>query len=212
MLPNDLPRELAERRVLMDHYEEQRKLLKFKDDVIWKLSQELKKKYDYFQDEFDKETRNEMNEWARLVDRYGSELKKFELVCAFCGQHLSEHNINADCQENTSNKLRGRASASQNSINMGSDIGHVSMYYTDDEPPVEIIGKRRHFFGKPSLKGMANANQGTRSQMEEGIMGMSNDNISQVPKDEALFKNSESLNALKKIFTSPKDLRSQLSN
>jgi len=46
--PNDLPRELAERRVLMDHYEEQRKLLKFKDDVIWKLSQELKKKYDYF--------------------------------------------------------------------------------------------------------------------------------------------------------------------
>jgi len=47
-LPNDLPRELAERRVLMEHYEEQRKLLKFKDDVIHKLSTELKKKYDYF--------------------------------------------------------------------------------------------------------------------------------------------------------------------
>lgn len=78
----------------MDHYEEQRKLLKFKDDVIWKMSQELKKKYDYFQDEFDKETRNEMNEWARLVDRYAEELKKFEIVCAFCGQHLGDHNIN----------------------------------------------------------------------------------------------------------------------
>ena len=38
VLPNDLPRELAERRVLMEHYEEQRKLLKFKDDVIYKLS------------------------------------------------------------------------------------------------------------------------------------------------------------------------------
>ena len=38
VIPNDLPRELAERRVLMDHYEEQRKLLKFKDDVILKLS------------------------------------------------------------------------------------------------------------------------------------------------------------------------------
>jgi len=36
--PNDLPRELAERQVLLEHYEEQRKLLKFKDDVIWKLS------------------------------------------------------------------------------------------------------------------------------------------------------------------------------
>lgn len=50
----------------------------------------MKKKYDYFQDEFDKETRNEMNEWARLVDRYGAELKKFDIVCAFCGQHLSD--------------------------------------------------------------------------------------------------------------------------
>ena len=46
VFPNDLPRELAERRVLMEHYEEQRKLLKFKDDVIWKLSQQLKQKYD----------------------------------------------------------------------------------------------------------------------------------------------------------------------
>ena len=27
VLPNDLPRELAERRVLLEHYEEQRKLL-----------------------------------------------------------------------------------------------------------------------------------------------------------------------------------------
>ena len=71
--------------VLLEHYEEQRKLLKFKDDVIWKLSQELKKKYDYYQDEFDKETRHEMNEWARLVDRYACELKKYELVCSFCG-------------------------------------------------------------------------------------------------------------------------------
>jgi hypothetical protein len=54
--------------------------------------------------------------------------------------------------------LKGRASASQNSINMGSDLGHVSMYYTEDEPPMEIIGKKRHYFAKPSLKGMAVAN------------------------------------------------------
>lgn len=112
VMPNDLPRELAERRALMDHYEEQRKLLKFKDDVIWKLTQELKKKYEYYQDEFDKETRNEMNEWARLVDRYGLELKKFDLVCAFCGQHLSEHVVNSECYENQSTVLKGRASAS----------------------------------------------------------------------------------------------------
>lgn len=41
-----------------------------------------------------------MNEWARLVDRYASELKKYELVCAYCGQHLSDTNINTECYEN----------------------------------------------------------------------------------------------------------------
>jgi len=42
-----------------------------------------------------------MNEWARLVDRYASELKKYELVCAFCGQHLADTNVNSECIENT---------------------------------------------------------------------------------------------------------------
>ena len=41
-----------------------------------------------------------MNEWARLVDRYAAELKKYELVCSFCGQHLADINVNSDCPEN----------------------------------------------------------------------------------------------------------------
>jgi hypothetical protein len=41
---------------------------------------------------------------------------------------------------------------------MGSELGHVSMYYTEDEPPMDFIGKKRHHFGKPSLKGMAAVN------------------------------------------------------
>lgn len=90
-----------------------------------------------------------MNEWARLVDRYAGELKKFELVCSFCGQHLSETNVNGECSENQNAVLKGRASQSQNSIQMGSDMGQ-SMYFTDAEPPVELIGKRRHFFARSS--------------------------------------------------------------
>ena len=38
MFPNDLPRELAERQLLNELHEEQRRLLKFKDEVIWKMS------------------------------------------------------------------------------------------------------------------------------------------------------------------------------
>lgn len=43
-----------------------------------------------------------MEEWARLVDKYAHELKKFDLVCAFCGQHMSDLSVNADCLENNS--------------------------------------------------------------------------------------------------------------
>ena len=154
----------------MEHYEEQRKLLKFKDDVIWKLSQELKKKYDYYQDEFDKETRNEMNEWARLVDRYAGELKKFEMVCAFCGQHLTDGNVNSDCQENHNAVLKGRASASQNSINMGSETGQ-SMYFTAVEPPMDMIGQKKHFFARPNAKVASQGNLSFTQQDENKPAG-----------------------------------------
>jgi len=96
-----------------------------------------------------------MNEWARLVDRYGAELKKFDLVCAFTGVHLSETNVNAECPENNKNFLKDRVSASQNSINMGSDGMYRSLYYTEEEPPLEVIGTKRHWWGKPSIKGIA---------------------------------------------------------
>jgi|DEB0MinimDraft_12_1074336.scaffolds.fasta_scaffold30365_2 hypothetical protein len=45
---------------------------------------------------------------------------------------------------------------------MGSDMGH-SMYYTDNEPPVDIIGKKRHFFDKPNSKALSNNQSGLRN-------------------------------------------------
>jgi hypothetical protein len=123
--------------------------------VIWKLSQELKKKYDYYQDEFDKETRHEMNEWARLVDRYASELKKYELVCAFCGQHMSDQNVNLECQENQTKSFINAGGATGRSMHQMSanDVSQQMLFFTDEEPPQDHMGSRRHFFGRPSLKG-----------------------------------------------------------
>ncbi len=93
-----------------------------------------------------------MNEWARLVDRYAGELKKYELVCSFCGQHLSDSNINTECPENNSKSfinpgMSGRSQQQQN------DLTQQMLFFTDDEPPQDAIGSRRHFFGRPSLKG-----------------------------------------------------------
>jgi palmitoyltransferase len=183
VFPNDLPRELAERRVLLEHYEEQRRLLKFKDDVIWKLTEELKRKYDYYQEEFDKETRHEMNEWARLVDRYASELKKYELVCAFCGQHLSDANVNTDCPENTQKVPPVTSGRSQQHTSEVSGPGMV--YFTDEDPPHEAIGGRKHFFGRPSLRGYK---QNPFRAQTPGLL-----------KDEVILQNPETQSVLRRI-------------
>lgn len=74
-----------------------------------------------------------MEEWARLVDKYASELKKFDMVCAFCGQHMSDLTVNTDCVENNS-------------------MFDSYTYYTDEEPPQHIIHKARHWFGRPSMR------------------------------------------------------------
>ena len=99
----------------------------------------MKKKYDFYQEEFDKETRHEMNEWAQLVDRYAGELKKYEMVCAFCGQHLSDSNINTECADNCHTKDE-------------QDQEQLAVYFTEQEPESSAYGKRRHWFAKPSQK------------------------------------------------------------
>ena len=75
-------------------------------------------------------------------------------------------------------------------------MGHVSMYYTEEEPPIELIGKKRHFFAKPSIKGIAAVTGGARNDIAED--------------DQAMFGNNETFEALKKIYMSPLNLRAQL--
>ena len=102
---------------------------------------------------------------------------------------------------------------------MGSDVGHLSMYYTEDEPPIEILGKKRHFFGKPSLRGITSINQGIRQGQdihadlnEANAMTMSAGGFSGAASGEAIFKNPDSKEALRKICSSQSDLRMKFEN
>ena len=126
IVPNDLPRELAERKLLDQHYEAVRELCKQKDETIFKLGQELKQKYDCYQEEFDRETRQEMNEWAKLVDKYAQELKKYDMVCAYCGQTLNPLTVNTECADNN---------------------GSNDNLYTEQEP--DGHPRNKHGFGRP---------------------------------------------------------------
>jgi len=66
-----------------------------------------------------------MNEWAKLVDKYANELKKYDLVCAYCGQTMNQHTVNTECADNT---------------------GGTDNLYTEEEPMNHPKG--RHWFGK----------------------------------------------------------------
>lgn len=83
IIPNDLPRELAEKRVKLDEYEKQKGLLKEKNDIILKLVQEMKIRESTIKDELDKKTKMHVAQSLSLLDDYASELKKFQLICTF---------------------------------------------------------------------------------------------------------------------------------
>jgi hypothetical protein len=72
-----------------------------------------------------------MEEWAKLVDKYASELKKYDLVCSFCGQHLDDTNVNGRCEQNTASFM-------------------ADEIYTEETPQGQDINNGRHFFGKPA--------------------------------------------------------------
>ena len=59
------------------------------------------------------------------------------------------------------------------------------LFFTDEEPPQEFIGTRRHFFGRPSLKGYK-----------------SNPFRAQTPamlKEEVILSNAEALSVLRRL-------------
>ena len=70
------------------------------------------------------------------------------------------------------------------------------MYYTLEEPPVEHIGRKRHWFGKPGLKGIT-GQQAPRSQYGDDIIqSHRNDKIPQGGAD-AILNNQSSMLALR---------------
>jgi hypothetical protein len=132
-----------------------------------------------------------MNEWARLVDRYAAELRKYELVCSFCGQHLADSNVNSECAENT--QQRDIASQSRNELN------NAVVFFTDEEPEADAYGKRRHWFGRPSMRGYRISTPNLRGSHDGGMFG-TNRGFDNTKGDEVIAKHPEIAPTLKKIY------------
>lgn len=103
--PYDLPRELAELRKSLERHKVLEEILKFKDEVIWKLYEEKRQAERKAVEELDKAAQEEMNEWAKLTDKFADELKKFQMVCFFCAQMMDDKNVNKKCKANVNKAL-----------------------------------------------------------------------------------------------------------
>lgn len=126
----DFPRELDERRAKLESFENMKKLLKAKDDIIWNLIQEKKLKDEKELLKLKEKTQNEVAEWAKLSDKYAMELKKYHLICHFCGCYLEENTVNSICSKNCQDENKGSYSVSLNI-------------------PADLMNTKRHFFASP---------------------------------------------------------------
>ena len=104
--------------------------------MIYKLLEEKKRKDSMFATELDWETRNEFNHWISLVDSYASELKKYQLICSFCGVHLDENAVNTDCPKNPL-------------VTNIWDFVSPTHFYCSTVPTKEFFANGWHFFVKP---------------------------------------------------------------
>jgi hypothetical protein len=132
VISDDFPRELDEKRGRLEKYEKLKKLLKAKDDIIWNLILDKKAREDLEVFKLKEKTHNEISEWAKLSDKYAAELKKYHLVCHFCGCFLEQQNVNGICEKN-----------SQTNTNKASNTTHKQI-------PSDVLDSKRHFFGTPT--------------------------------------------------------------
>jgi len=135
VLSNDLPRELIEQRNLAHKVVSQEALLKAKDDIIFNLVQENKKVLNNVQNDLDQAAQREIEEWAKLTDKYAQELQKYQLVCAFCGIGLDDISVNSICEKNLQNTDRNSEQKDQK--------------YSIENPPENSQNNGRHYFVKP---------------------------------------------------------------
>lgn len=127
---DDFPRDLEIKKQKLEKYEKIKRLIKVKDDIIWNLLNDRRAKDELEILQLKEKTHNEIAEWVKLSDKYAHELKKYNLVCHFCGCYIEENTINELCTKNSEENVEKHE-------------------FTEKNPPSAIINTKRHFFAVP---------------------------------------------------------------
>lgn len=148
----DFPKDIEQKQNMLKLYDQLDNLSKYKDEIIWRLltdktkkKSEIKNKYynNYLNEENNNENDNRINEvtkleiqkWAKLSDKYASELEKYYLICQFCGCILDESTVNTFCEKNDANM-------DNNGIN-------DEKLLVSFKPKENFYGNKRHHFIRP---------------------------------------------------------------
>ena len=125
------PKELNDSKEKLLSYIKLKKLLKVKDDIIWKLliTPYEERSPELFQ--IEKKADEEISKWTQLIEKTKSELSKYNLVCHFCGVPL-EHGMNTLCPINDS------------------EHPYENKNLTLEIPPQTAIGNNKHYFSEPT--------------------------------------------------------------
>ena len=125
----DYPNELEERHKILDDYNNVIKQSESKSETIWKILCEKKHKEKMMLENARKKSMEQIEEKAKLSDKFDKYLKKFMVVCSFCGKYIDIKSINSECQAN--------------------EQFYLNFYFTKEPPPNNLINSKRHFFGEP---------------------------------------------------------------
>ena len=135
------PKELNDSKEKLLNYVKYKKLLKIKDDIIWKLliTPYEEKNPELF--EIEKKANEEISKWTQLIDKTKLELSKYNLVCHFCGIPL-EHGMNTLCPLNNN------------------DYPYENKNLTNEIPPQNYIGINKHYYSEPTENYQKQINEG----------------------------------------------------
>ena len=128
-ITENYPNDLEERHRILEDYKRIKNELVKRDESLWKILKEKKDKERENIIKAKEKSQNDIEEWVKLSDRYVQELKKYEVVCSFCGQYLDGKIVNLDCEAN--------------------ENFYLNFYFTKNEPRESFINSKRHFFGEP---------------------------------------------------------------
>ena len=128
-MTENYPNDLEERHRILEDYKRIKNELVKRDESLWKILKEKKDKERENIIKAKEKSQNDIEEWVKLSDRYVQELKKYQIVCSFCGRYLDGKIVNLDCEAN--------------------ENFYLNFYFTKNEPRESFINSKRHFFGEP---------------------------------------------------------------